>query len=99
MKKTNKSTGNTSFHNTEIDATPNQLKKIIGDPQHICNDGSDKTNMEWEMETETGEVFTIYDWKEYKPLKPNQTYSFHIGGSSSRVTEKAKEELLNALRK
>ena len=59
-KKTYKSADGTSFHGTTIRATVNQLISAFGEPSDDSNTGEDKVNFEWEMETEDGEVFTIY---------------------------------------
>ena len=69
----------------------------MGEPNFECNDGSDKTNFEWVMETESGEVFTVYDWKEYKKLKENEIIEWHVGGHSESVTSQAVNEIADAL--
>jgi hypothetical protein len=66
---------------------------VLGEPQCFQNDGSDKTNIDYECETKTGDIFTIYDWKEYRPIGMNETIEFHIGGMSRAITERAKDEL------
>jgi dihydrofolate synthase/folylpolyglutamate synthase len=68
---------------------------ICGDPIDNDNTGEYKTNFEWEMETEDGDVFTIYDWKEYRPLGYDEMIVWHIGGHSKEITDKALQELLN----
>ena len=99
MRKTNKSTGGTSFHDTTIGTTVHTLRKLLGEP--ICEDntGEDKVNFEWEMETNDGDVFTVYDWKEYKALDEHEIIEFHIGGHSKSVTEQAKKEIYDAYEK
>jgi len=97
MKPTTKSTGNTSFHDSTIVATVNQLKAIMGEPTFAENYGDYKVNFEWDMETETGDVFTVYDWKEYRKLPLNQKVCWHIGGKDRRITEIAKHEITLAL--
>lgn len=92
MKATNKSTGGTSFHDTVISETPRNMIKCLGEPHCI---GGDKTNMEWEMETEDGTVFTIYDWKNYGGIGMDEVVEWHIGGHKKSDTEKAREELVN----
>mgnify|MGYP003658316002 CR=1 FL=1 len=77
MKKTFKEIGGTSFYDTVIESTVNELK----------------VNFEWEMETSNGDVFTVYDWKEYRSLSGNEVVEWHIGGHSKRVTEQAKREI------
>ncbi len=64
MKKTDAIPNGTSFHNVVINATPKQLREILGEPTYEQNDGSGKVNMEWVMLTDEGEIFTVYDWKQ-----------------------------------
>ena len=61
-KKTYKDTDGTSSHGVVIRATVDQLISAFGEPTMEYNTGEDKTNFEWEMETNEGEVFCIYDW-------------------------------------
>ena len=94
-KLTKKSTSGTSFHDTTIICTANQLIAMIGKPQYDVNGfGLDKINFEWECETQSGKVFTIYDWKEYRELDPNEKIKWHIGGFSFMDTMEAKDELI-----
>jgi hypothetical protein len=98
MKATFKSAHATSFFNTTFSATVQDLRKILGIPQCEQNDGEDKVNFEWVMETNDGEVFTVYDWKEYHVIDEEmEDIDWHIGGHSRRVTEKALEEIEEAL--
>ena len=96
-KKTYKSTDGTSFQGITIRATVEQLTKAFGDPTMDSNWGDDKVNFEWEMETEDGEVFTIYDWKEGRPLKSDEYVVWHIGAMNKSVCNTAERELLKAL--
>ena len=98
-KLTSKSTGGTSFYDTTIKTTLAKLIKVLGEPQCFQNDGEDKVNVDFECETESGDVFTIYDWKEYRPIEMNETIEFHIGGHNVEVTKQAKRELLSLLNK
>jgi len=93
MKKTTKSAGGTSFHDSTFDCSVSTLRKVLGEPVYECNDGSDKTNFDWEMETDNGDVFTVYDWKEYRALKEDEIIQWHIGGMSKQITEQAKHEI------
>jgi len=93
MKKTTKSTVGTSFHDTTIKCSVNTLIEILGEPNYEGNDGQDKVNFEWEMETEDGNAFTVYDWKEYRPIGRDEIIEWHIGGKGRLTTEKAKEEI------
>ena len=97
MKATFKSTGGTSFHGNTITASVIELTTVMGEPDYSGNDGEDKVNYEWEMETQDGEVFTVYDWKEYRSIRPDEQIEWHIGGHTSEETYKALCELSLAL--
>jgi hypothetical protein len=97
-KLTEQSANGTSFHDSVIKTTVNKLVEAIGEPQYEDNTGSDKTNFDWICETEDGDVFTIYDWKEYRSIHGEELIDFHIGGDNKIVTEKAKRELLEILK-
>ncbi len=97
MKQTDKSANGTSFHDTTFIATVADLRKILGEPQFEQNDGQDKCNFDWTMETEDGTVFTVYDWKEYRKLEEDEDIEWHVGGRSGADTEKALNEIADAL--
>jgi len=97
-KKTYQSTDGTSFHGVVIRATVNQLTSAFGDPTIVDNTGEDKTNYEWDMETNEGEVFCIYDWKEGRPLGKDEFVTWHIGAKSKSVSNDAEREILKALK-
>ena len=99
MKQTNKSANGTSFHDTTFFASVSDLRKILGEPYSEQNDGSDKCNFDWTMETEDGTIFTVYDWKYYRPLDEDEMVQWHIGGNSGRITELALAEITHALSK
>ena len=89
-----------SFHGTKIKATPYDLMNLAGQfniEYYSGNDGKDKTNFDFAFETEDGLQFTVYDWKEYKPIDPHSSYTFHIGGQNQYDTIKGKEVLLKLL--
>ena len=95
-KKTYQDVNGTSFHGVVIRATVNQLTKAFGEPDDN-NTGEDKVNFVWDMETDEGEVFTIYDWKEYRPLQRDEYVTWHIGAKSKSVSNDAEREVLKAL--
>lgn len=97
MKKTNKSASGTSFHDTTISLTVHTLRKLLGEPVYENNTGEDKVNFEWKMETRSGDVYTVYDWKQYRPIREQEITQFHIGGHNKAVTEQAMNEMLDAL--
>ena len=98
MKNTTTSTCGTSFFSDTILTSIEQLEKINLFPSCEQNDGKDKTNFEFDCETEQGELFTIYDWKEYRPIERDEMIEFHIGAFTKQVSERAKQELTEALR-
>ena len=93
MQKTNKSATGTSFYDVTINISINELKAILGNPTFKGDYSEDKVTHEWVCETERGQVVTIYDWKEYRALNPDQEVEFHIGGHNYLSTVDAKEEL------
>jgi hypothetical protein len=93
MRQTRKSTGGTSFHDTVIRASVNELRQVLGPPACDENSGKDKVNFEWEMETEDGDPFTVYDWKEYRRISQDEQIEWHIGGGSRSVTQTALAEI------
>ena len=96
MKPTSQETSGTSFHDSTITASLNQMKTICGEPTSY-GDPDDKVQYEWNMETEDGTTFTIYDWKEYRGFGSNEMIEWHIGGFGRIDTLKAQEELQEAL--
>ena len=99
MQRTFRSIGGTSFHNTTIKCSVSTLTKVLGEPDYSGNDGEDKVNFEWNMETDNGDVFTVYDWKEYRSLNENEMIQWHIGGTDRTITEQAAREIRNAIAK
>jgi hypothetical protein len=97
-KETNKSSNGTSFHNTTIKTTVGKLKELFPNSYYEQNDGRDKTNFDFTLETSKGNVFTIYDWKEYRPIGEDEIIEFHIGANSHGISELAKRELMELLK-
>ena len=93
MKRTKKDADGTSFWGSTIDSTVNALKSVLGKPSYVDNGCGDKINFEWILETDNSDVFTVYDWKEYRKLDLDEVVTFHIGGHSKRVTEQALKEI------
>lgn len=97
MRKTKKDMSGTSFYGCTITAKVSDMLSVLGLPDYDTNNGEDKVNYEWEMETEAGNAFTVYDYKEYRKLRPNDLIDWHIGGFNSESTDEALEELEEAL--
>lgn len=96
-KKTNQSINGTSFHDVTIRASVQDLTRALGEPSYVDNSGEDKVNFEWDLETEDGDVFTIYDWKEYREISDIEVIEFHIGAHSKSVSNVAKTEIQKQL--
>ncbi len=85
-KKTNSSTDGTSFQGITIFANVQDLTRAFGEPTIQDNTGEDKVNFEWDMETDEGNVFTIYDWKEYRKISDIEVIEWHIGSFSKSTS-------------
>lgn len=94
FKQNENASAGTSFFGTTLKASVIQLIQIFGDPTIQENTGEDKVNFEWDLECYDGTVFTVYDWKEYRPISLDEQIEWHIGGMSLANTEKAKREII-----
>jgi len=97
-KFTKKSPDGTSFFNQTFIATPAKLKELFPDSFEEQNTGEDKTNIDFTLETESGKVFTIYDWKYYRKLKNNENIEWHIGAKDAKTGQEALGEVLALLK-
>lgn len=74
-----------------VSATYNDLFKVFGSPIYGPSASyEDKVTCEWNLKSEDGVIFTIYDWKEERT--PLDVYDWHIGGFTEdavKVVEKA----------
>jgi hypothetical protein len=91
-KKTYKNVDGTSFQGVTIKASVQDLTRALGEPDNN-NTGEDKVNFVWDMETEEGDVFTIYDWKEYRKISDIEVIEWHIGSFSKSISNIAKMEV------
>lgn len=98
MKKYTGKFISTSFHGVEFEATPDQLRKAYGEPALNNNGGGDKVNLQWELETNSGRMVTVYDWKEYRRIEDGDVISWHIGGVKKEDTEEALLEIRKELK-
>lgn len=89
---------NTNFTSLqgEIQTTYAQLEEMFGEPTD--GDGY-KIDAEWEIQFEDGTVVTIYNYKDgvnyngASGLHKTQITNWHIGGHSSKATDKLAELL------
>jgi hypothetical protein len=96
-KETNQSTNGTSFQDVTFKASVQQLTNAFGEPDYSSNTGEDKVNFEWVLETDEGNVFAIYDWKEYRELDLDEQIEWHIGSHSRDISGDAKYEVMREL--
>lgn len=97
MKKTNQSTDGTSFYDVTFKASVQDLINVLGEPDFSDNTGEDKVNFVWDLETDDEEVFTIYDWKEYRELDLNEQIEWYIGSRSRHISGDAQYEVMREL--
>jgi hypothetical protein len=95
-KKTYKNVDGTSFQNVTFKASVQDLTNVFGEPDDN-NTGEDKVNFVWDMETENGDVFTIYDWKEYRKIDLDEQIEWHIGSHSREISGEAQYEVMREL--
>lgn len=99
MRKPSKFSG-TSFHGVTITTTVRKLIDVcerLGIPYEDNNTGDDKTNFDFDFETEDGTYFTVYDWKNYRPLGLDERITWNIGGANKEDCLKGKHELADEL--
>lgn len=96
INKTNKSASGTSFHGDVINATYNQLVACFGEPTYI-NGIQDKSQYDWVLGYKNAFVFTVYDWKEYKHIRPDDMISWHIGATEPEYSTIALEAVNKVL--
>lgn len=87
----------TSFHGKTITATADELIAIFGPPSADSNGMGEKTNLEWDLITDDGTVFTIYDWKEYRKLSMDEPVEWHIGSHSKDDSDKVFSTIIRHL--
>ena len=81
----------TSYHGDSIKASFFQLTHLFGLPS--INNCENKVNYEWELQTEGGIPFTLYDWKYYRPLLIEEIIEWNIGTDTKEHSKIIKQEL------
>lgn len=89
--------GSSSFQGVVINTSVSTLIKVLGEPQYVINDGEDKVNYMWDCENSEGKYFSIYDWKEGRPIGSDEIIEFHIGSESNYNSMLSKTELLDLM--
>ena len=96
IEKTEKNTSGTSGQDVTFSASVNDLIKIFGEPTIQDNTGDYKTNFDWHLQISSGDVFTVYDYKEYRKLNLDETIEWHVGAFSRDVASEAKAQILDS---
>lgn len=82
----------TSFWGNEIFTSANEICEKLG--VDITYYNGDKTTYEFELETENGIPFTLYDWKEWQLCRDTKVY-YHIGARNAEDSKAVAEILKN----
>lgn len=80
----------TSFYGVTINTTWNLIEKAFG--KSISLFDYQKQNAQWNLYTDNGVYFELYDWKEGH-IGKNLPIYWHIGANNLRESLKAKEYL------
>ena len=64
-----------------------KLVELFGEPNKT---GSDKTQVEWDIEWSDGTISTIYDWKCYGQ-EPEEVTEWSIGGNNFKSVQYIKD--------
>ena len=84
------------FHNHAFEAAIEDIEKVCGAVMYTDSDITERTQNEWEMQTEDGTPFTIYDFKEYREYDKVEKVTWHIGSGNRFGSKKGYEELKRA---
>ena len=93
-RATTQNAGGTSYHGHKIITTLRKLREAIG---HADTWGWDeKTQYHWTLETEEGEVFTIYDYR-WPKIHLDREVHWHVGARNAIVAAKGQREIEDLL--
>lgn len=98
MKTPTQTANGTSHHGSLFRATRADLEKVFGPPRYE-DTIEEKVQAEWVFETDEGEVFTIYDWKEYRSYGLTEPILWHVGAHTRVASHRALQEIEDALQK
>ena len=87
---------NVSFHGHDFVAAKQDIEKVCGSVMYTDDDIDEKTQNEWEMQTEDGTAITIYDYKEYREYSDDEKIEWHIGANNRFGAKKGYDELKRA---
>lgn len=79
----------TSFYGHTFDCSVDDLFFKFWKPQFQDNLGTEKVNVEFWLKLYDDTIFTIYDWKLYRPIQLGEVVTWHIGAHSESDSLKA----------
>jgi hypothetical protein len=85
-----------SYHGHDFVAAKQDIEKVCGSVMYTDDDTDEKVQNEWEMQSDDGTPFTIYDWKEYREYPDTEKIEWHIGSNNRFGSKKGYEELKRA---
>ena len=85
-----------TFHGHYFEATKTDLEKACGPVMYNDDDSDEVTQNEWEMTTEDGTTFTVYDYKEFRLYEDSEKIEWHIGTENRFGSKKAFEAVARA---
>lgn len=83
--KLSKKYNSMSYKIGSLNTNYKNLVRLFGKPQDENDDQSSKIQMEWTIEDELGNLFSIYSWKFYNDLnilKKWRLFNWSIGGAN-----------------
>lgn len=95
MKDTQKPLDGTSFHGFTIKTSLSRLLDFFPDSIQFVDEG--KINYYFCLETESGDPFSIYDWKYYREIIPEEVIEWNIGSETKEVSVEAYKKLSEIL--
>lgn len=85
-----------AFYNDTFYTDAFTIKSIFGESE--ANFDHDKQNYQWNLKTDKGIEFEIYDWKEGKITSFDKVF-WHIGANSRKDSAEALKYIINKLLK
>lgn len=82
-----------SFHGHSVHTSKDDLEKVCGKVMFTDNDLAEDVKHVWEMQSEDGTLFTIYDYKEYREYPSNEKIDWHIGANNRFGAKKGYDEI------
>ena len=64
-----------TFHGHYFETSKEDLEKVCGPVMYNDDDSDEVTQNEWEMTTEDGTTFTIYDYKEFRSYEDYEKHN------------------------